>query len=122
MENNSDPESDTFKVSEKRNGNDTKSHLESKSKDNRACSDIFVGNSCSPVTVSLNDSSSVNLGSILDSVSQTEANTSNAILLNQNPTETFPSLSISAPSNNFDQSINDRIDASECERDKIKRQ
>ena len=81
-------------------------------KDNRACSDNFVGNSCSPVTVSLNDISSVNLGSILDSVSQTEANTSNAILLNQNPTDAFPSLSISAPSNDFDQSINDRIDAS----------
>ena len=90
-------------------------------KDNRACSDNFVGNSYSPVTVSLNDISSVNLGSILDSVSQTEANTSNSILLNQNPTEIFQSLSISAPSNDFDQSKNDRFDTSESDRDKIKR-
>ena len=67
---------------------------------------------CYCISQSFNGSSSVNLGTILDSVSQTEENTSNAILLNQNPTETFPSLSISAPSNDFDQSKNDRFDAS----------
>ena len=70
---------------------------------------------CYCISQSFNGSSSVNLGTILDSVSQTEENTSNAILLNQNPTETFPSLSISAPSNDFDQSKNDRFDASTIE-------
>ena len=43
-------------------------------KDNRACSDNFVGNSCSPVTISLNDNSSVNLVSFTNRRKYVERN------------------------------------------------